>query len=317
MICAICGNEYNNTPYSIKEMFIGTRDEFEYFECSNCGCLQIKEIPVDLAKYYPENYYSYQSKKNKIRRFFGEKRDSYVIFKSGLFGRIINFFEPSPYFQKIAKSNILFDKKRTRILDVGCGAGIMLQSFADMGFESLTGVDPLIEKDIRIGSVQIYKKYLKDLQKNNKYDLIIFNHSLEHIFDQIDTLQNVYKILSDNGTLIISIPIKTDYIWKKYDVNWVQIDAPRHLIIHTFKSIKILLDKINLKLTNYDFDSGPFQFYGSEQYKKNIPLKSAKSYYINPKSSIFTSKEINEFTKLSNKLNFMDQGDSATFYISK
>jgi hypothetical protein len=40
-------------------MQLGLREEFEYFECSKCGCLQIEEVPLDLSKYYPDNYYSY------------------------------------------------------------------------------------------------------------------------------------------------------------------------------------------------------------------------------------------------------------------
>lgn len=39
----------------------GFRDEFDYLECDECGCLQLITIPPDLIKYYPPNYYSYQS----------------------------------------------------------------------------------------------------------------------------------------------------------------------------------------------------------------------------------------------------------------
>ena len=42
--CRICNNPENNKSYFIREMYIGTREEFEYFECSKCGCLQIKDI---------------------------------------------------------------------------------------------------------------------------------------------------------------------------------------------------------------------------------------------------------------------------------
>jgi hypothetical protein len=59
MKCAICGNETNNKPFILKEMMFGFRDEFEYFQCSACFCLQIKNIPGSLEKYYPKNYYSF------------------------------------------------------------------------------------------------------------------------------------------------------------------------------------------------------------------------------------------------------------------
>ena len=57
--CRIC-HESSSKTYIAKEMMYGTRDEFEYFECENCGCLQISEIPTNLGDYYPSNYYSFK-----------------------------------------------------------------------------------------------------------------------------------------------------------------------------------------------------------------------------------------------------------------
>ena len=58
--CRGCGNASGNAEHTAREMMFGTRDEFVYVECAKCGTLQIKEIP-ELAKYYPENYLSFNS----------------------------------------------------------------------------------------------------------------------------------------------------------------------------------------------------------------------------------------------------------------
>lgn len=58
-LCRICDNENLNQAYQLKEMMFGIRDEFTYFECSVCGCLQISEFPEDISKYYPQDYYSF------------------------------------------------------------------------------------------------------------------------------------------------------------------------------------------------------------------------------------------------------------------
>ena len=49
-----------NPTYVVREMMYGFKDEFDYFECGNCGCLQIEQIPDDLSKYYPENYWQFE-----------------------------------------------------------------------------------------------------------------------------------------------------------------------------------------------------------------------------------------------------------------
>ncbi len=69
LICTVCGNPNNNKPFTAREMMIGYGDEFEYFECANCGCLQISKTPNNLSKYYPTEYYSYSiyTKKNALK----------------------------------------------------------------------------------------------------------------------------------------------------------------------------------------------------------------------------------------------------------
>lgn len=91
MKCKICGNTENNTPYTVKEMMYGTQDQFDYFQCSKCHCLQIAQIPENLAQYYPTDYYSYKAptslKHSKPFKFYKNRlRDRYSVFKKGFLG---------------------------------------------------------------------------------------------------------------------------------------------------------------------------------------------------------------------------------------
>ena len=76
MKCSICKNTTNLKEYKVKEMMFGFREEFNYFECSKCKCIQISEIPDNMHKYYPSNYYSFnsQSSKNENKIVLLEKR---------------------------------------------------------------------------------------------------------------------------------------------------------------------------------------------------------------------------------------------------
>ena len=57
--CRICGNRTDHKIYRVKEMYFGTRQEFEYFECERCQCLQIVKIPENLGEFYRHEYYSF------------------------------------------------------------------------------------------------------------------------------------------------------------------------------------------------------------------------------------------------------------------
>ena len=74
MICKVCTNSENNEEYRIREMMFGFGDEFTYFECLKCGCLQIRDIPGSMEKYYPANYLSshrHRPLDDSVGRFLG------------------------------------------------------------------------------------------------------------------------------------------------------------------------------------------------------------------------------------------------------
>jgi 2-polyprenyl-3-methyl-5-hydroxy-6-metoxy-1,4-benzoquinol methylase len=314
MICKVCGNSGNNKEFQIKEMMFGFRDKFTYFECSKCGCLQIAEIPKNMGKYYPSNYYSFKKgeSSNFIKQYIKKQRDKYALFKKGLIGKAIYRKYPNLLFDMISMIKI---NHNSRILDVGCGAGNLLYSLNEKGFENLVGVDPYIDEEVINRDVKILKKTIHELPDSKKFDLIISNHSFEHIPDQLETLVKVSKLLSENGVCLIRMPVRTEYIWNRYDVNWVQIDAPRHFFIHTIKSFTYLAKKAGLVIKDITFDSTEFLFWGSEQYKRGIPLSAEDSYSVDPKKSIFTNEQIKEFKKMAEELNRQKQGDQAAFYL--
>ncbi len=113
------------------------------------------------------------------------------------------------------------------------------------------------------------------------------------------------------------MPVKTEYIWDRYGVNWVQIDAPRHFCIHTLESFSMLAKEVGLTVKNVVFDSTEFQFWGSEQCVNGIPLRSEKSYWVDPSKSEFTLSQIEEFKMKTRELNRNNQGDQAQFYLVK
>ena len=317
MKCKICDNQSNNKMFKVKEMMFGFDDIFDYFECSKCGCLQILKIPSDVSKYYPSNYYSFEilgnSNLNKIKRIIRIKRDKYAFAGTGIIGLILNKIYPAHHFDMMIKANINID---ARILDVGCGSGSLLRTLNDIGFNRLYGVDPFIKEDIEYDNgVKIVKKHIFDLE--DEFDLIMFNHSFEHISNQKETLDSVYRLLSENGKCILRIPTVSSYAWEKYNVNWVQLDAPRHFFLHSINSIKLLALNSGLILKDYFYDSTAFQFWGSEQYLRGIPLNSIDSYEKNPKKSIFSKNEIKSFKKKAKKLNDNNLGDQVALYFAK
>ena len=84
--CKICGNSENNKTLLAQERMFGFGSEFEYLECSNCGCIQLLNIPPDMAKYYPQDqYYSLSSgekftNKKSLSNTIRKNQSDYLLF---------------------------------------------------------------------------------------------------------------------------------------------------------------------------------------------------------------------------------------------
>jgi len=297
-------------------MMFGLDESFDYLECSECGCLQIIEFPRNMGKYYPEDdYYSFKmGNSNFFVKTLVNKRNEYCLLKNSFWGKILNKFFPNDYFSILGDLTI---ERNSTILDVGCGYGKFLRNLSELNFKNLFGIDPYLKEEVHTKNLNIIKKTIHQLSDDEKFDIIIFNHSFEHIKEQRETLKRAYELLSPDGCCIISMPVKTDYIWNRYGVDWVQIDAPRHFFIHTTKSFQFLSEKVNFSIKRIIFNSTEFQFVGSKQYKKGIPLLADNSYLINPRKSIFSSEDIRKFKKKAKILNKKSIGDQAIFILSK
>ncbi len=311
MKCRICGNENDNKEISVLEMMIGTRDSFKYFQCSSCGCLQISEIPENIASYYPSNYYSLANQSSSFLE--NEKTRFAVRNKSGLIGRLLYSYKPDQSLRALSQVRLT---NKSSILDVGCGSGHLLRCLKNIGFSNLAGVDPFIKEDIDYpGSLNIRKMSIFELNPRWKWDLIILSHSLEHMWEQKPTMEMISRLLHPNGVCVIRIPLADSWAYEYYGVNWCAIDAPRHYYIHTVKSLELLAQKAGLKVRNYTYDSYELQFIGSEKYKKGQTLDSITTNSRLTKLLNYPKKFYYRYK--ASQLNKNNAGDQAAFYLVK
>jgi hypothetical protein len=322
MQCRICGTEGNHPRFTAKEMMFGSKEEFEYFQCENCGCLQISEIPADLARHYPANYYSYQapvktSKSFLLRAWLQKQRCRTALFGQGVkLNRLASRFmslpdgwhEIGPLLKKAKLMNF-----NDSLLDVGCGehSWWLLQA-RKFGFTNLVGADPFIKKDKHEAGINYYRKSITELEGQFRY--ITFHHSLEHIPDQLAQLSAARRLLATGGVCLVRIPLVSSFVWEKYGADWVELDAPRHLYLHSGESIKLLAEKAGLVLFDTIYDSGEFEFAASEQYRAGIPLFDERSYLVNPDRSIFSETEMAAFKQEAKRVNGECTGGRAGFF---
>jgi len=308
--CRVCRSHGNHARYIVEEMMFGYRDRFEYFQCSSCKCLQIADIPGDMEKYYPPQYYSFTPKK---RRFLGNPVDTlfrriqnrFTIFPGGLFGRMVSTWAPN---KKLSSLGILELTKDSRVLDVGCGDGWRLYILKDLGFRTVLGIDPFLQDDIHYDNgLTIRKQSIFDVR--GEWDLVMYHHSFEHVPDPQDHLQVVSQLLPTGGCCLVRTPTVSSYAWEHYREHWVQLDAPRHYMLHSIESMGMLAEQAGFTINNIVFDSTKDQFQGSELYKRGLTLASG--------DKVFPASQRRLWKKQAQQMNRERRGDQAAFYLIK
>jgi predicted SAM-dependent methyltransferase len=286
--CEVCGS-ITAAQHSAREMMFGFKDQFVYHECLGCGRLRLPSIP-DLSRYYPGDYYSLVA---------GGTLKEYIKFSALRLGIVTNLFV-----HHIIKLAGL--KRHMRILDVGGGDGSLVRDLRACGYTRAMSIDPFLSKETSYSK----RAPLSDMQ--GPWDRIMFNHSLEHIDDQAQALRDSSRHLSNEGKIIVRVPV-VNWAWRHYGVNWVQLDCPRHIAVHTPVSMSKMAASAGLAIESVIYDSTALQFWGSELYISGIPLVQGQK---NLKTH-FKKEQLNKFEQEAALLNQEGKGDQAAFLLTR
>lgn len=274
--CRLCKTEGMFDTYLVREMMKNEGEEFEYFVCAECGCLQIAEIPSDLGKYYGKDYYS-----------FAQEEYPNIKYETPI-------------------------KRKDKILDVGCGSGVWLFRKALAGWGNLYGCDPFLERDMHYGDrVRIKKCSIHDIEGEAVYDEIRMHDVFEHMADPIETLQSVSRLLKPSAALVMDIPIFPNIAFDMFGVHWFQMDAPRHIFLHSQKSLEYLEKQSGLKMIKMVYDSDYSQIFKSFFYSMGVPFSECTSEMF---SKHFDDAAKQDMLKTTRQCNQAGYGDHVKIY---
>lgn len=101
----------------------------------------------------------------------------------------------------------------TRILDAGCGDGTITQYNYRERVKLIVGVD--LEGDLKSNTNVDVVSYA-DLERlpfsEDSFDLVICRYVVEHLRDPVHVFREFYRILTDEGTVVIHGPNRYHYV---------------------------------------------------------------------------------------------------------
>ena len=248
--CDNCGNHEASIIFHNLD-YIST-ESFPVMICTTCGLARTQfDHTKNLAKYYPtESYYGTE----EGRRFLPIIEWVIALFHQV---RVRAFLKYYP------------ENHSGRILDIGCGRGLMLIELQADGWECY-GTE--ISEDLanmlqNKHQIQIFtESHLFEINvENDFFDVITLWHSLEHVEFPIQTIVACFNLLKPNGLLVIEVPNFSSWQSKLGKGKWFHLDTPRHLYHFSVENLASILTEKNFIVQSKHTFSGEHGFYGMLQ----------------------------------------------------
>lgn len=185
--CELCGDERAVKMRATARVADGVRTRFETLCCARCGLLF--QSPRFEAAFY-EAYYAHVYRMMVGGR--GRPAPAYVADQVERGAALLASLEP-------------WLPSTGQLLDVGCGAGGMMQPFLDRGWSAL-GIDPdeAATADASARGVPVVMDNAETMSLDRgRFDLIIITGSLEHVRDPHAVLERCHDAAAEGSLLLL------------------------------------------------------------------------------------------------------------------
>ena len=246
--CDLCGE--NRTNLFLEAASDVTQERFRIVRCDNCGLIYLNPRPTKdiIGRYYPvDSYYSYQD--------FTEKRLNYRewLKKVSLEG----YYNSKNIFKKFLSWLLLRNfmivvpkEKKGRLLDIGCGSGEFLYQMKSFGWD-VSGVE-INQASANLGNKRGLNIFCGELGEadfpDNFFDVVVLNQTLEHVYSPGSYLEKIYRLLKEEGLLIIGVPNVGCLEIQVFGRSCHALDVPRHLHFFTIASLRNYLEKYGFEV---------------------------------------------------------------------
>jgi 2-polyprenyl-3-methyl-5-hydroxy-6-metoxy-1,4-benzoquinol methylase len=243
--CIICGgNDYDTLYTSLPDYLMSDFSiQASYVRCKTCGLIfQITDESIDLSEFYPHDYDPYIT-------------EEYI---NGL-----SIFQRFLFYYGIQKRRRIVErfKDSGNILDIGCSTGIFLTEMQKTGKWNCFGVEPnpyAASTGQKLGLRIHIGKFEETFFPEAYFDVITMWDVLEHVTNPKNTISEIYRILSNDGVLVVRLPNYDSLDAKMFGQYWAGFDPPRHLFVFNRSTLSNLFRQCGFEIIYKTTNVGAF-----------------------------------------------------------
>ena len=246
--CPACGETGVKTLFQGTDRLYGTTGKLFYVvECVRCRLMRLdpQPGPVELRQYYPPSYWYDAETGNEVSTL------------AELYRRIV-IRDHVAFVDRAVNDVPVAQGAKRRVLDVGCGGGLLLHYLQRRGHRAL-GLDLSIDA-ARIAwqqnGVPAFCGTLSQVPlAEGTCDTVTMFHLLEHLYDPAGYLETAHRLLSPHGRLILQVPNAACWQFLLLGEAWNGLDIPRHFWNFRPRDLEVLLDEAGFQIVRRKFFS--------------------------------------------------------------
>lgn len=182
-----------------------------------------------LERFYPLQYWS-ETSSHRLRAFENFYRRLVLRDHIGFVAR--------------AAAGVSRNEGKVRLLDIGCGSGLLLSLLARRGFD-VRGFDPSRDASAAARARGVEVVVGETIESAGftveAFDVVTLFHVIEHVADPRNVLREVSRILRPGGRMIVQVPNTDSWQSRLFGTRWYGLDVPRHVINYSHTAIRHLL----------------------------------------------------------------------------
>jgi SAM-dependent methyltransferase len=205
-------------------------ETFQVARCRGCGQVVTVPVPADLGRYYPAGYYGDAAGRR--------------------FPALMEWLQEKLYDWRSRQVLRRLKRKNAKVLDVGCGRGLLLRAFRQNGCDVIGTEfsDDACRFAREVLNIPVRVGLLDELHfPDSSFDVVVMWHVLEHVSDPRPTLAEVSRILRPGGIFLVAVPDFGSPEARLTRAGWFHLDVPRHLSHHTRASLSRALGETGLR----------------------------------------------------------------------
>lgn len=246
--CLLCGSAAARPRHrGVPRLGSTVASRFDVYACPDCGLLWTEPPPTldELRNAYGEAY-TWQGSRSLVAR------------------------AEATYRERLARADQARAAKMAvalagggRLLDVGCGDGLLITEARRLGIEAFgvdrpgaplwPGCDPTWRKTGDIEALE---------QPQGSWDVVSLFHVAEHLRAPLELLRRVYDWLRPGGIFLLQVPNAGSLQAALFGARWYGFDVPRHLVHWSEATLRRALEASGFEVVRTRGiswrDNGPF-----------------------------------------------------------